>query len=79
MYTFYFIISKVSVTNYTVTLINLCSLGSNAIDLPTERGGVFPSEEEELVQLEPLLRTLKPKPHPLPPPSLPIKKSSSTG
>lgn len=50
--------------------------------LPTGRGCPYPSEEEELLQIEPLLRILKPKPKqvedtPLPMPL--IKKSSSTG
>lgn len=58
----------------------LIHLDSAVFNLPTERGGRYPSEEEELLQLEPLLRIMKPKvPHPPPPPPLPIKKSSSTG
>ena len=60
----------------------LCLVHSDSIvfNLPTERGGRYPSEEEELLQLEPLLRIMKPKvPLPPPPPPLPIKKSSSTG
>ena len=60
----------------------LFSLDSSTFDLPTEKGISFPTQEEELLQLEPLLRALKPKPSampPAPPPLPPIKKASSTG
>ncbi|XP_011407917.1 PREDICTED: ubiquitin carboxyl-terminal hydrolase 10-like isoform X2 [Amphimedon queenslandica] len=54
---------------------------SNTFDFPSKKDITFPTQEEELVELEPLLRALKPKPPPapLPPPLPPIKKSSSTG
>ena len=57
------------------------SKDSVTFDFPNGKDITFPSQEEELVELEPLLRALKPKPSsaPPPPPLPPIKKSSSTG
>ncbi len=65
------------VLNFIV--FNLIASSIGEYKLPIERGMISVNDEEELLHLEPILRLMKPKSIPLPPPLPSLKRSSSLG